>query len=134
MIEAARTKPSHATLTRIVKVVKQVFEVGRQANEENEDVDMQEDGKNKKKKKNKKNEKHQNKNYIRQALNSAEYLNLFKFFTSEVPKLILQASDVGNKFFEKNRYIELKNVYGKVSHKHTILMKSYAANFNRMLS
>ena len=29
MIEAARTRPSHATLTRIVKVVKQVFEVGQ---------------------------------------------------------------------------------------------------------
>lgn len=46
---------------------------------------MEEGGKNKKKKKSKKNEKHQNKNIIRQALNSAEYLNLFKFFTSEVP-------------------------------------------------
>lgn len=49
---------------------------------------MEEDGK-KKAKKNKKNEKHAQKNIIRQALNSAEYLNLFKFFTTEVPKLIL---------------------------------------------
>jgi len=96
---------------------------------------MEEDGKKKgKKNKNKKSEKHAQKNIIRQALNSAEYLNLFKFFTSEVPKLILQASDVADKFFEKNRFVDQKVAYGKVSQKHSILMKSYAANFNRILS
>lgn len=66
-----------------------------------------------------------------QTLGSEEYLRLLQFFASELPTLILQLAGIPN--FGKT-VISVKKAYGKVSSKIMMLMKSFSANFTRLLS
>ena len=79
-------------------------------------------------------------------LGQEEYSNLFQFFTTELPTLALKLCSVKDfpnveKLFKKQQYKEkkpssfdVKVEYGKISQKNQILLKSYAANFNRLLN
>ena len=66
-----------------------------------------------------------------QTLGSEEYLRLLQFFASELPTLILQLAGVPK--FAKT-VVSVKKAYGKVSSKIMMLMKSFSANFTRLLS
>ena len=79
-------------------------------------------------------------------LGSEEYRSLFTFFTTELPKLALEMCGVKafpsvEKLFKKQQYHEkkassfdVKSEYGKVPQKQQILLKTYAANYNRLLN
>lgn len=62
-------------------------------------------------------------------MNSEEYLILLQFFASELPGLILKLANIPP--MKKKSIDEL---YANLSSKMSILMKSYSANYTRMLS
>jgi hypothetical protein len=64
------------------------------------------------------------------ALNSSEYLKLLQFFTGKLPTLILQVAGVAS-FGSK---IDIKTAYAGVSQKMQILLKSFSANYTRLLN
>lgn len=66
-------------------------------------------------------------------LNSKEYRTLIEFFAAELPPLVLRVSNVGLKAFTNNG-CEVKKAYGHMSSKQQLLLKTYAANFNKILS
>ena len=76
-----------------------------------------------------------------QMLNQEEYKRLFEFFTTEVPRLALQVCQVRefpsvDKLLKQHKKtsFNVKSEYAKVSQKNQVLIKTYAANFNRLLN
>lgn len=127
MMENARKNPNFKTLNRLIQVVKQVF---REQNDEGgdgaDDIKKDKEGR-PLTKQNKKNAVQ----VFSQTLGSEEYLRLLQFFANELPTLILQLSGVPNKLGKSA--VSVNKIYGKVSSKHAMLMKSFSANFTRLL-
>lgn len=123
MMERARTQPNYKILNRIIQVVKQAF---TDKTDQGEDDETGKKGEEKKQKQQKKPAAQ----VFAQALNSEEYLKLLQFFGGELPGLCLKLAGV--KAFGK--IVDLKKSYSGLSSKMSILLKSYSANFTRLLS
>lgn len=75
-----------------------------------------------------------------QALNSDEYKTLIKFFAQELPTLALKLAGVKEfpdvdklvKYSKKSNF-DVKKAYKDVTTKTQMLLKSYSANYNRLL-
>ena len=67
--------------------------------------------------------------------NAGEYRRLMEFFTQEVPKQILKVCSIAEKANpQPGQYYDLKKLYGHLSSKQQMLLKTYAANFNKLLA
>jgi hypothetical protein len=77
-------------------------------------------------------------------LGQTEFQSLFAFFTTELPKLALLLCGLRSfpsveKLFKQHQYkdkkpFDVKAEYLNVPPKHQILLKTYAANYNRLLN
>lgn len=123
---SAREQPNYKILNRIIQVVKQVFTDKSDQQDGADDLKKDSSGKPKTNDAPKKRSAVQ---VFSAALNSEEYLNLLRFFTGELPTLCLKLAGV-EKFGKK---VNIQKAYGKVSSKMTILLKSYGANYTRLL-
>lgn len=120
IISNAKEAPTYSSVTRVIKIVKQVFNPGQEQTEGDEEE----------KKKGKTNK---NKVNISGLLNSKEYKSLMEFFAAELPTLVLKVANVGLKAFNKDS-CDIKKAYGHLSSKQQVLLKTYAANYNKLLS
>ena len=108
MLAKVREAPSQKTCSRIIAVVKQVFTEQKEAEDE---------------------EKPTVKARVGAALGSAEYLRLLEFYTSELPEILLKLAEIK----EFSRKADINKIFKNVSNKHQMLLKSYSANFTRIL-
>ena len=132
MITNTKTTPNYNSLTKVIKVVKQVFNVNQQ--KEDDDNENDEEEKQQPKKKSKK--KDANKVNIGAILGSAQYKRLLIFFAQEVPQLILKLCSIQLKTptnEKQQKDYDLKKTYGHLSAKQQLLLKTYSANFSRLL-
>lgn len=128
MMETARTQPSYKILNRIIQVTKQSF-IEQTTNDGADDIKGKKD-KDGKPVTNLAPERPKG-SLISQALGSQEYLLLLQFFTSELPKLLLTLAKVE---FKQSKNVDLVKTYGGVSSKNAVLMKSFSANYTRILA
>lgn len=124
-MKRARDSPNYNILNRIIQVVKQVFTEKNDKSDGADDVKKDKDGKPLVSK-----EKKSAVQIFSMALNSEEYLKLLQFFSGELPTLCLQLAGI-EKFGKK---VNLEKTYSKVSGKMQILLKSYSANYTRLLA
>lgn len=67
--------------------------------------------------------------------NAGEYRRLLEFFSQEVPKHILKVCSIAERNNpQAGQFYDLKKLYGHLSSKQQMLLKMYAANFNKLLS
>ena len=87
---------------------------------------------------------------IANALNSEEYRKIYEFFLIEMPPLIIKFQDLKMKVFDKfdakldnfrktgdmtdRPTFDIQKAYKKASTKQSQLMKTYAANYNKLLT
>lgn len=104
LVTKTKTNPTYSQLTRVIKIVKQVFFSGK--SEDKEETDQDKQGKKKEK-------------VIVNILlsNTGEYKRLLQFFTQEIPKLILKACSIAEKFPKEGQTYDLKKMYGHLSSK-----------------
>lgn len=57
-----------------------------------------------------------------------------EFFAGEVPKLLLKVCSVAEKPVKEGQSYDLKKMYGHLSSKQQLLLKTFSANFNKLLS
>lgn len=127
MMQRARDQPNYKILNRIIQVVKSVF-----TDKSSDDDGADDTGKKDASGKPKVNDQGPKKSAVQlfsQALNSDEYLKLLRFFTGELPMLCLQCSGV-EKFVKKT---DIQKAYKSVTGKMQILLKSYGANYTRLV-
>lgn len=85
-----------------------------------------------------------NKEQMGKAFNTAEYKKVFDFFVAEIPDLLIKLVGIDLRNFKSidealgskkksTVKLSLKNVYGKINAKSSMLLKTYAANFNKLL-
>jgi len=55
-----------------------------------------------------------------------------EFFAQEVPRLILKVCSIAEKSPKPGQVYELKKIYGHLSTKQQMLLKTYAANYNKL--
>ena len=129
LIEAARKEPNYNNVSRVIKIVKQLFN-----NIEKDD----------KKDDEKPDARNQNKDSLVRALNTAEYRKMFDFFVTETADLVLKVCNVDisvfDAFDEQLRKttksaapLDLKKAYGRCTAKQSMLLKTFAANYNKLL-
>ena len=135
IIGKARDAPTYSSITRVIKIVKQVFSSTKQ---DGEDEEEEQDQKKKKSKKAKAKPKFN----IAAVLSSEQYKKLLEFFTQELPTIILKSCSVslkvpktsGTSKGDKNqKTYDLKKSYGHLSTKQQMLLRTYSANYTRLL-
>ena len=112
MLDTVRTNPNYKVINRVIQVVKSVFTDSTDQGKEEEEV---------------KAPKQAN---LGLALGSEEYHRLLVFFASELPTIMLQQAGVA----EFGKKVDLKKAYSGLTSKFSILLKSYSANYTRLLS
>ena len=112
MIQKARDDQNFNSISRVIKIVKSIF---------NTEKDQQEGEEAPKK----------SKDSLMQALNTSEYKMIFDFFVSEVAGLIIKSCGVDTEKYEGGG--TLKEIYSHLTTKQTMLMKTFAANYNKLL-
>jgi len=60
-------------------------------------------------------------------------MNLLQFFTAELPQLLLNFGNVHHYPKREDKKPNMKKIYADVSTKASILLKSYSANYTRLL-
>lgn len=125
LIDRTKSAPTYANLTRVIKIVKQVFFAGNSAaGDEGEEEEKKKPAK-------------KDKNLAITAIllgNAGEYKRLLEFFSQEVPKLILKICSIAEKIPKEGQVYDLKKTYGHLSTKQQMLLKTYAANYNKLLT
>ena len=134
----ARDTPNVTTLSRVIQVVKNVF-IDKH-NEKKDEGKKEKDGENEEMEDNAADKKQQQKIFS-QALNSDEYKTLIKFFAQELPTLALKLAGI-KEFppvdklvkYSKKMSFDVKKQYKDINMKTQTLLKSYSANYNRLLA
>ena len=123
VIKKAKDEPTFSSVQRIIRIVKQIFNTPQTEEEGATKQDQQ-----------------TRKDKLSQALNTKEYSKIFQFFVSELADLVLKVCDIDHSKFEAiekpsktKQYMDLKSVYGGLSTKQQMLMKTFAANYNKLL-
>lgn len=136
LIEAARKEPNYNNVSRVIKIVKQLFN-NIEKDDKNED--------------DKPDVRNQNKDSLVRALNTAEYRKMFDFFVTECADLVLKVCNVDISVFDafdeqllktkkntnanapQTNSLDLKKAYGGCTSKQSMLLKTFAANYNKLL-
>lgn len=129
MINKAKNETNYNNVSRVIKVVKQIFNA---PSEDIVDEDKAKGGKEAPKEK---------RDSLTSALNTKEYKVIFDFFVVEVADLVLKVAEIDEKLFDKfeakyakeHCYLDLKAVYKHLSTKQSMLLKTFSANFNKLL-
>lgn len=119
MIARTRENPSYSALTRVIKIVKQVFFTGSAKDEEDEQEDKPKKAKGP---------------AVAAILSSGEYQQLLDFFAQELPRLILKACSIGERVPKEGQAPDVKKLYGHLSSKQQMLLKTFSANFNKLFT
>ena len=132
LIARAKEETNYGNVSRIIKIIKQLFNTPQE-----DETDAQ---------KGKEGAPQPKKDSLATALNSQEYKAIFDFFVMDVADLVLKVAGVKKaKFdlFEKKYketkpgsekpHLDLKAIYAGISTKNSMLMKTFAANFNKLL-
>eukprot|EP00347_Sterkiella_histriomuscorum_P015725 403355916 len=133
MIKNTKDTPNYNSITKVIKVVKQVFNVNQQKEDEE---DQEEEDNQKKGKKKGKGKNGASKVNLAAILGSAQYKKLLIFFAQDIPQLILRVCSVNLKPPGNDKSLkeyDLKKVYGHLSSKQQLLLKTYSANYTRLL-
>lgn len=129
LIEAARKEPNYNNVSRVIKIVKQLFN-NIEKDDKNDD--------------DKPDVRNQNKDSLVRALNTAEYRKMFDFFVTETADLVLKVCNVDMSVFDAfddqllkpkktTASLDLKKAYGRCTSKQSMLLKTFAANYNKLL-
>lgn len=126
LIESCKSEPNFKNVSRIIKIARQIF------NKEEE----------------KKSDKPKQVEGLAKGLNSAQYKKIFDFFLDELPGLALKVVNINadkafkeiddalslkNKKTNIKQKLSIKKIYGSLNQKGQLLLKTYAANFNKLL-
>jgi hypothetical protein len=119
LIANTKKDPNYKNIVKVIKIVKTLFN----KDQEKEDDKKEPTGK---------------------AFNTAEYKKVFDFFVTDIPDLLLKLVGIDVRKFtqidevlgskKKNvAKLSMKSVYGHINAKQSMLLKTYAANFNKLL-